>query len=716
MRFILLLSLVLCLPGLSFSQTPSLDWAYQMAPTATHQYSSITSDANGDIYVIGSYLGTIDLDPGPAVMNTTSTSPDFYLQKLDPAGNLIWAKTYGGVGGEFVYDIDIDIFGNIFISGSYTLTTDLDPGLGVEALTAVGQRDLFVLKLNPTGDFIWAKSFGSSTWTYGFSCDTDAAGNVFVSGQFEYTVDFDPGIGVYNLTSNGDADIFVFKLDSNGDFVWAHSEGSIDYDASLELVVDNSQNVLLTGRYDWTVDFDPGPLVYNLTVTLFGNCFIQKLDNDGNFIWAKTLEGGTAGANSIIVDDTNNVYVTGWYRDSIDLDPNVGIANFNSFTSTADDMFALKLDSLGIFSWGWSGGGVLFDAGYSIDVDNLGNTYVTGANDHAIYILKLDQNANMVWDTYLGNAGGNFGKDIHAANDGSVYVVGQFGGSIDLDPGPLTSSFTSLGIYDNFVLKLDSCINNSSVENVVTCDSYTWIDGNTYTSSNNSATWTLSNSQGCDSVITLDLTITNSTSTVDTHTACDSFTWIDGNTYTSSINTPTWSLTNAQGCDSLITLDLTINSVDATTTQTNATTLSANTSGATYQWLDCDNSNAQLVGAVSQTYVAIANGNYSVEVSLNGCVDTSSCNLINQVGYSENSFGPNLLVSPNPTSGKLKINLGQEYPQITVSVFNAIGQKLSTKDFYSTQIIDMRIQGESGLYIIEVQAEMMKAKVVVVKN
>ena len=105
-------------------------------------------------------------------------------------------------------------------------------------------------------------------------------------------------------------------------------------------------------------------------------------------------------------------------------------------------------------------------------------------------------------------------------------------------------------------------VNNDSYSTatISSCDSYLWIDGNTYTSSNNSATWTLTNAAGCDSVVTLDLTINNSNAGVDTQVHCDTYTWIDGNTYTSSNNTATWTLTNAAGCDSVVTLDLTIKS------------------------------------------------------------------------------------------------------------------------------------------------------------
>ena len=115
------------------------------------------------------------------------------------------------------------------------------------------------------------------------------------------------------------------------------------------------------------------------------------------------------------------------------------------------------------------------------------------------------------------------------------------------------------------VVTLDLTINNSNagVDTQVHCDTYTWIDGVTYTSSNNTATWTLTNAAGCDSVVTLDLTINNSNAGVDTQVHCDTYTWIDGVTYTSSNNTATWTLTNAAGCDSVVTLDLTINNSNA---------------------------------------------------------------------------------------------------------------------------------------------------------
>ena len=115
------------------------------------------------------------------------------------------------------------------------------------------------------------------------------------------------------------------------------------------------------------------------------------------------------------------------------------------------------------------------------------------------------------------------------------------------------------GCDSTVILDLTITNSNAGTDIQTVCDSYTWIDGNTYTESNNTATWILTNTSGCDSTVTLDLTITNSNTGIDTQVACDSYTWIDGNTYTSSNNTATWNLINTSGCDSTVTLDLTIN-------------------------------------------------------------------------------------------------------------------------------------------------------------
>ena len=189
-----------------------------------------------------------------------------------------------------------------------------------------------------------------------------------------------------------------------------------------------------------------------------------------------------------------------------------------------------------------------------------GVTY-TSSNNTATWTLTNAAGCDSVVTLDLTINNSNAGVDTQVHCDTYTWIDGV---TYTSSNNTATWTLTNAAGCDS-VVTLDLTINNSNagVDTQVHCDTYTWIDGVTYTSSNNTATWTLTNAAGCDSVVTLDLTINNSNAGVDTQVHCDTYTWIDGVTYTSSNNTATWTLTNAAGCDSVVTLDLTINNSNA---------------------------------------------------------------------------------------------------------------------------------------------------------
>ena len=196
----------------------------------------------------------------------------------------------------------------------------------------------------------------------------------------------------------------------------------------------------------------------------------------------------------------------------------------------------------------------------------------------------------------------------------------------------------------------------SGTDLVVVCDSYIWIDGNTYTSSNNTATHTLINAAGCDSIVTLDLTITSSLSSTDVVEACDSYIWIDGNTYTSSNNTATHILINVAGCDSIVALDLTITNINALVIVVDDTTLLAQSvsAGTSYQWVDCNDNFAPIFGETNVMFTTQISGYYAVELTLNNCSVISDCFTITSTTdiYDVDShYG--IQFFPNPTTNDL---------------------------------------------------------------
>ncbi|MDD2387651.1 MAG: PKD domain-containing protein, partial [Bacteroidales bacterium] len=279
--------------------------------------------------------------------------------------------------------------------------------------------------------------------------------------------------------------------------------------------------------------------------------------------------------------------------------------------------------------------------------------------------------------------------------------------------------FTNVHGCDS-VVSLDLTINYSdaATDVITACDTYTWIDGNTYTENNNSASHTLTNVHGCDSVVSLDLTINYSDAATDVITACDTYTWIDGNTYTESNNTATYTLLNSYACDSIITLNLTINQTpDTSITQDEITlTALANGFGVTYQWLDCNNNLEPLVGETAQSFTATIDGSYALEVSENDCIGTSSCYSVTLEGIFQNTYGTEILVYPNPTNGRLTVDLGNVYPETSVNIYDVNG-KLVDKIFFGNQsILEFYINDISGTYLITLQSGNQKALMKVVKQ
>ena len=156
-----------------------------------------------------------------------------------------WAKSMGGSFDDDGQSITVDAVGNIYTTGSFLDTIDFDPGPGTYNLSSAGWKDIFIQKLDANGNFIWAKSMGGVSYDVGNSITIDALGNIYIIGVFEDTVDFDPGTGTYYLTSAGSRDIFIQKLDSSGNFIWAKSAGGSDYDGGSSIAVDTTGNVFV---------------------------------------------------------------------------------------------------------------------------------------------------------------------------------------------------------------------------------------------------------------------------------------------------------------------------------------------------------------------------------------------------------------------------------------------------------------------------------------
>jgi hypothetical protein len=373
--------------------------------------AGVAVDASGNVYVTGSLTGTVDFDPGVGTANLSSAGETAaYVVKLDSAGSYVWARTFGGSGADSGAGVAVDASGNVYVTGSFTGTADFDPGVGTANLISAGRHDAYVVKLDSAGSYVWARNFGGSGDDLGAGVAVDVSGNVVVTGRFWGTADFDPGVGTANLSAFGPTyDAFVVKLTSAGSYVWARNFNGSDFDSGAGVAVDVSGNVVVTGTFWGTADFDPGVGTANLTSAGRYDAFVVKLDSAGSFVWARTFGGSLEDEGSgIVVDASGNVYVKGSFAGTADFDPGVGTANLMS--AGRYDAFVVKLDSAGSFVWARNFGGSGDDLGAGVAVDVSGN----------------------------------------------VYVTGSFAGTADFDPGVGTANLISAGESDAYVVKLNS--------------------------------------------------------------------------------------------------------------------------------------------------------------------------------------------------------------------------------------------------------------------
>lgn len=717
MKTIITTVFTLCIMLNSLAQVPDLDWAISTGDVDRDVAEAITTDSKGNVLVTGSFRGSPDFDPGPLVYNITSAGvTDVFVHKMDPAGNLVWVKTVGSASAEDVSSIATDANDSVYVAGIFVDSADFDPGSGVSKLYSNGNSDIFIQKLAPNGDFAWAKQIGGVGGESVYKIVTDDYDNIYITGRFSDTVDFDPGPGIYKLTHSGIGfSYFVLKLDRNANFAWVKV---VPQSSIRSISPDTNGNIIISGMYGGTLDFDLGPGVYNLSSVGNADVFVLKLDPNGDFVWARSVGGTfTDEGRSVSTDPNDNVFIAGKFRYTVDFDPGPGVYNL---TSNSSKVFILKLNSAGLFQWARTDGSNPNSSSglvYSTQTDQQGYLYTHGATSSDYFIIKIDSAGNTVWRIQKQNFG--VISELAIAIDKNLYTTGYFTDTVDIFPGSGNYYINSAGKDDAFIIKYAQCTQPAGIDTQIACDSFTWIDGNTYTASNNTATHTIvyGGAFGCDSTVNLDLTILNSATSTDTQTACDTYTWIDGNTYTASNNTATYTLAGgaSNGCDSTLSLDLTINSVSDITTTLNGITLSANNNNASYQWLDCNNGFSPIVGATQQSFTPTTNGNYAVALTENNCTDTSLCVSVNTVGL-DPGIGTHFSLYPNPTSGQFAINFESVIPQLEINIYDIRGKLLEQTQHAHTDHINLNIDQADGLYLLELKTPQAKENLLLLKN
>lgn len=502
-----------------FDPSGNLLWAAAFQGNGTTTAQGLFVDANGNIYLSGAFDTPTDFNPAAG---STLTSPlgfkDGYICKLNSNGVFQWVKTFGDPSnaGDVSVSKVAGIGSDIILSGSFGSTIDFNPGPAVNTLSANGFADLFLLRLTANGDYVWAKSMSGTDFADVYGLAVDGSNNIWVSGEFVGTVDFNPGAGIDTISSFPFTSyVFAAKYSGVGNYIWAGAIGSGSFTGNRSLALDANGDAYLACVFSDTLDVNPGPATQWFYSAGQSDALIVKLNTNGVYQWAARM--GSAGDDQLmdIAIQNNRIHACGYFDGTIDMDPG---ASVNNLVSNGDfDMFYVALQTNGQFLQAKKVGGINADGAFSLALTNTNE----------------------------------------------LFILGLYAATVDFNPGPATANLTAQSPSDNdqFLLKWSTCSNIPVTNiNAYDCNSYT-LNGQTYTATG-IYTQVFPSLVSCDSLVALNLTIGNNNTTIN-HVQCsgNSYTF-NGQVYTAP-GTYTQFYTNQLNCDSNITLNLSFGSPSA---------------------------------------------------------------------------------------------------------------------------------------------------------
>jgi hypothetical protein len=458
--------------GVAMGQSWYMSWQKSLGGSDDDYANSIRPTSDGGSIVVG-YSSSNDVD-----VSGNHGGKDYWIAKLTSSGIISWQKSLGGSSDDYAYDVQQTTDGGYIVAGK-SMSTDGD------VVGNNGQYDAWVVKLNSTGSILWKKSIGGLNDDGAKSIQQTADGGYVLAGF---------------TTLNGSYDYWVVKLNNLGNVVWQNSMGGSDYDGA-NCVNQTSDGGFIIAGYTLSSDGD-------VSGNFGGSDFwVLKLDINGNISWQSQLGGGSNFDYAHSIEQTSDGgYIIAGYTSSSDGD-------INSGNNGGTDYWIVKLNATGGISWERTYGGSDNEYAYSVQQTSDGGYIVAGSalsldgyvsdnNGGSDYwILKLNSSGVVVWKKALGGSGYDIAKSIQETSGGDYIVAGY---TLSND-GDITENN---GGADYWIAKISfGCGNITGTDTRTECPGFVWIDGNTYNQNNHTATHTLQATNGCDSIVTLNLTV-----------------------------------------------------------------------------------------------------------------------------------------------------------------------------------------------------------------
>lgn len=401
--------------------TGVLRWSLGFGGTGAPGVESIAVDSAGNVFFAGSLSGATNF--GGEVLESAGQT-DIFVASLDAAGNHRFSRRFGGIEDDAAFGVAVTPAGEVIVTGYFRGVFSE----GALSLTSAGLSDIFVMKLDSSGNPLWMKGFGDIYEQAGNAVSVDPDGNIVVVGEMNGSVNF----GADVLASAGSSDAFVAKLSPSGEQVFAQRFGGIEYDRARSVAIDGDGNIVVGGRFGGEIQL--GGLVYSPQG--LSDALLMKLSPAGDTLWGKAFSGaGTDETYSVAVGPKGHVLAAGRATGTIAL-AGVGYPGYGE-----DDVFVVKLDSSGMELWGKDFGDTSGDLASAVSVDAADNVVLTGRfrgsvnfggsllwslGDDDGFAVKMDPEGNHVWSKTLGGADSQAATAVAADATGDVLLAGNF--------------------------------------------------------------------------------------------------------------------------------------------------------------------------------------------------------------------------------------------------------------------------------------------------
>jgi len=474
------LSIALFLISFSiFSQT--YEWGGGFGGVGETVVRKMHVDNDGNSYTTGYFTDTSDFDISPNENILTSNGFfDVFVQKTNSEGILLWAVGFGSEFFDYGTAITTDSDGNVYVSGYFEEATDFDPGPDEFIIQPQGGGDVFIVKLDSFGGFVWAKSVGGTDYEEPTSIGVDELGNVYILGYLYGTIDFDPSPNEFFRSSQGAADVFLLKLNNLGNFVDVFTYGGTDQDLALEMQIKSSTEIFLSGYFNGTADLDPRNFNdYFVTAADDTIGYTMQVDETGAIVNIANTESGNVNVYSVEADAQNNMYIAGVFDGEVNFDPQSGNSN-NTLTSTLDfNSFVLKISSTGSVLWVRQLASDSANRIFDIAIGNDGSVNATGffegtidlnpsttedfmltkasANASDAFLLVLDSDGLFERAEQFGGVDFIDTHQIGMDSDDNIYISGQFQLTVDINPSEsVVNNITAVDFRDSYLFKISN--------------------------------------------------------------------------------------------------------------------------------------------------------------------------------------------------------------------------------------------------------------------